>query len=65
MPEVNYDGRMFGQLMSLKKEIETLLITIEAITTDMTLKGITIDQKKRFEKDMNSYYSELKKLTLN
>ena len=65
MPEVNYDGRMFGQLMRLKKEIETLLITIEAITTDMTLKNITIDQKNRLEKDMTSYYSELRKLTLN
>ena len=65
MPEVNYDGRMFGQLIKLKKEIETLLITIEAVTTDMTLKGITIDQKKRIEKDMTSYYSELRKLTLN
>jgi len=65
MPEVNYDGRMFDQLIKLKKEIETLLITIEAVTTDMTLKGITIDQKKRIEKDMTSYYSELRKLTLN
>ena len=65
MPEVNYDGRMFGQLIKLKKEIETLLITIEAVTTDMTLKGITIDQKKRIEKDMTSYYSELRKLTLD
>ena len=65
MPEVNYDGRMFEQLIKLKKEIETLLITIEAVTTDMTLKGITIDQKKRIEKDMTSYYSELRKLTLD
>ena len=65
MTEVSYDGRMFGHLMRLKREIETLLVTIEAVTTDMTLKNITIDQKNRLEKDMTSYYSELRKLTLN
>jgi len=65
MPEVSYDGRMFAHLMRLKREIETLLITIEAVTTDMTLKNITIDHKNRLEKDMTSYYSELKKLTLD
>ena len=62
---LEYDGRLFEQLMNLKKEIKTLLLTIEAVTNDMTLKGINIDQQKRLENDVNSYYKELRKLNLD
>tara|TARA_R100001244_G_C5119802_1_gene123235 strand:- start:361 stop:558 length:198 start_codon:yes stop_codon:yes gene_type:complete len=65
MITLEYDGRLFEQLINLKKEIKTLLLTIEAITNDMTLKGINIDQQKRLESDVNSYYKELRKLDLD
>jgi plasmid maintenance system killer protein len=65
MCEVKYDGRMFDHLVNLKKEIKELLITIDAVMNDMTLKGVNIKQHKKLEDDMNSYYSELKKLTLD
>ena len=65
MRTLKYDGRLFEQLMNLKKEIKTLLLTIEAVTNDMTLKGINIDQQKRLENDVNSYYRELRKLDLD
>ena len=65
MCEVKYDGRMFDNLVRLKKEIEELLMTIDAVMNDMTLKKVNLKQHKKLEDDMNSYYRELKKLTLN
>jgi plasmid maintenance system killer protein len=65
MKEVKYDGRMFDNLVNLKKEIKELLVTIDAVMNDMTLNKVNLKQHKKLEDDMNSYYSELKKLTLN
>ena len=65
MCEIKYDGRMFDNLVRLKKEIKELLMTIDAVMNDMTLKKVNLKQHKKLEDDMNSYYSELKKLTLN
>ena len=65
MCEVKYDGRMFDNLVRLKKEIKELLMTIDAVMNDMTLKKVNLKQHKKLEDDMNNYYRELKKLTLN
>ena len=65
MKEVKYDGRMFDNLVRLKKEIKELLVTIDAVMNDMTLKKVNLKQHKKLEDDMNNYYRELKKLTLN
>jgi plasmid maintenance system killer protein len=65
MKEIKYDGRMFDNLVRLKKEINELLVTINAVMNDMTLNKINLKQHKKLEDDMNSYYSELRKLTLN
>ena len=65
MKEIKYDGRVFENLVRLKKEIHELLITINAVMNDMTLKEVNLKQHKKLEDDMNNYYRELKKLTLN
>ena len=46
MQEVKYDGRMFDNLVNLKKEIKELLITIDAVMNDMTLKEVNLKQHK-------------------
>ena len=42
MCEVKYDGRMFDNLVNLKKEIKELLVTIDAVMNDMTLKKVNL-----------------------
>jgi len=44
MKEIKYDGRMFDNLVRLKKEINELLVTINAVMNDMTLNKINLKQ---------------------
>ena len=43
MQEVKYDGRMFDNLVNLKKEIKELLVTINAVMNDMTLNKVNLN----------------------